>query len=38
VHSAKNVNYLDGSFSYGKNNVVLLINNKKRRVGTRVFT
>jgi len=38
TQTSKNVNFLDGSFSSSKNNVVILINNKKRTVGTRFFS
>ena len=37
TRTRKEVNFLDGSSSRCENNVVLIVNKKKRVVGTRIF-
>jgi len=38
TQASKSVSFADGSFSFSEKNVVILINNKKRTVGTRFFS
>ena len=37
THTAKAISYKDGTSSIGEKNIVLIINRKKRVLGTRVF-
>jgi len=37
TRTRKQTNFIDGSSSRGENNVVLVLNKKKRVIGTRVF-